>query len=113
MVGRDLGLQPPRGYTRGFSGQPRILDVIWQAGYRYMRIYGAGPSETVPAPLHQPFWYAEDGHPDLLEIPSHAWHDNILAGQPGLVHWPLSYLGTIPRKCLQTPRVSTMLTHPA
>lgn len=83
-----LGLTAPGGYTHGFSGQPHILDVMWEAGYRYMRTYGAGPSETVPAPLHQPFWYAEEGHPDLLEIPSHAWHDNILTGQPGLVHWP-------------------------
>ena len=83
-----IGLTAPGGYTRGFSGQTFMLDLMAEAGYRYMRTYGAGPNGTVPAPLHQPFWYAEDGHPDLLEIPSHAWHDIFLSGQPGIVHWP-------------------------
>ena len=83
-----IGLTAPGGYTRGFCGQQRLLDLMAEAEYRYMRTFGAGPGQSVPAPLHQPFWYAEDGHPDLLEIPSHAWHDNILTGQPGHVHWP-------------------------
>ena len=42
----------------------------------------------MPAPLHQPFWYDEEGCGDLLEIPTHAWHDNVLTGQHGLVSWP-------------------------
>ncbi len=82
------GLTAPGGYTRGFAGHPRILEVMWEAGYRYVRSVGKGPNGTVPAPLNQPFWYTQDGFPELLETPSHAWHDNILTGQPGSAHWP-------------------------
>ena len=82
------GLTAPGGYTDGFRGHPLILDVMWEAGYRYVRSVGKGPKETLPALLDQPFWYAGDGFPELLETPSHAWHDNILTGQPATVHWP-------------------------
>lgn len=83
-----VGLTAPGGYSAGFSGHPRILQALCEAGYTYVRSVGAGPGGTVPAPLNGPFWYAEDGFPDLLETPSHAWHDNILTGQPANVHWP-------------------------
>ena len=83
-----IGLTAPGGYTEGFRGHPSILEVMWEAGYRYMRSVGKGPKGTLPALLDQPFWYAQDGFPELLETPSHAWHDNILTGQPATVHWP-------------------------
>ena len=87
--GREVnGLTAPGGYTDGFRGQHAILEVMWEAGYRYARSVGKGPNGTLPALLDQPFWYAEEGFPDLLETPSHAWHDNILTGQPAEVHWP-------------------------
>ena len=82
------GLTAPGGYPSGFSGHPRVLEAVWEAGYRYSRSVGTGPDGTMPAPLNLPFWYTQDGFPDLLETPSHAWHDNILTGQPGRVHWP-------------------------
>jgi hypothetical protein len=83
-----IGLTAPGGYTHGLTGYPRILEFMWEAGYRYLRSVGTGPNRTMPAPLNQPFWYTQDGFPNLLEIPSHAWHDNILTGQPGVVRWP-------------------------
>ncbi len=83
-----IGLTAPGGYTRGFTGHPRILEIMWEAGYRYARSVGAGPGHTIPAPLNPPFWYTQEGFPDLLETPSHAWHDNILTGQPAQMHWP-------------------------
>ncbi len=82
------GLTAPGGYTHGFRGQHAVLEVMWDAGYRYVRSVGKGPNGTLPALLDQPFWYAEEGFPELLETPSHAWHDNILTGQPATVHWP-------------------------
>ncbi len=83
-----IGLTAPGGYTHGFAGHDRILALVWEAGYRYVRSVGAGPDGTVPAPLNRPFWYTRDGFPELLEMPSHAWHDNILTGQPARAHWP-------------------------
>ena len=59
-----------------------------EAGYRYVRSVGLGPFDTIPAPLTQPFWYEDDGYPDLLELGLHAWHDNVLTGQPFVTHWP-------------------------
>lgn len=87
--GREvIGLTAPGGYTDGFRGHPTVLEVMWEAGYRYVRSVGKGPKGTLPALLDQPFWYTQDGFPELLETPSHAWHDNILTGQPAQVHWP-------------------------
>ena len=87
--GREVtGLTAPGGYTDGFRGQHPALEVMWESGYRYVRSVGLGPKGTMPALMDQPFWYAEDGFPELLETPSHAWHDNVLTGQPATVHWP-------------------------
>ena len=105
-----IGLTAPGGYTRGFIGQERILHVMWEAGYRYMRTVGAGPDGTMPAPLNRPFWYAREGFPGLLEMPSHAWHDNILTGQPGKCCGRPNSLGPIRRKCPWTPKACTQPT---
>ena len=87
--GREVvGFTTPGGYEDGYIGQPRVLEILQEAGYRYLRSVGCGPHLSMPAPLHQPFWYAEEGCGELLEIPSHAWHDNVLTGQHGLVSWP-------------------------
>ncbi len=83
-----LGFTTPGGYQDGYIDQPRVLEIFREAGYRYLRSVACGPHYSMPAPLHQPFWYDAEGCPDLLEIPTHAWHDNVLTGQHGLVSWP-------------------------
>jgi len=83
-----IGLTTPGAYCEGLHKQQELLETIWTAGYRYVRSVGKGPFQTVPAPLTQPFWYDADGYPDLLELALHAWHDNILGGQPFTAHWP-------------------------
>ena len=83
-----VGFTTPGGYEDGYMDEPRFLEPVWEAGYRYVRSVGTGPHLSMPAPLHQPFWYADEGFPGLLEIPSHAWHDNVLTGQHGLLSWP-------------------------
>jgi len=83
-----VGMTAPGGHEFGMIGHQLTLEIMAAAGYGYLRAVGLGPRGTTPAPLTQPFWYAEDGFPDLLEMPTHAWHDNILTGQPGHTHWP-------------------------
>jgi hypothetical protein len=61
-----------------------------------------GQFNTIPAPLTQPFWYADDGYPGLLEIGLHAWHDNVLTGQPFAIHWPPSLPWGYPDKVPET-----------
>ena len=47
--GREvIGLTAPGGYTEGFRGHPGILEVMWEAGYRYVRSVGKGPNGTLP-----------------------------------------------------------------
>ena len=83
-----IGFTTPGGYENGYIGEPRVPQILQEAGYRYVRSVGCGPHDSMPAPLHQPFWYDDEGCADLLEIPTHAWHDNVLTGQHGLVSWP-------------------------
>lgn len=83
-------------------GQTDVLDAVWEAGYRYVRSVGLGPFDSVPAPLTQPFWYAEDSFADLLELGLHAWHDNHLTGQPGVAHWPPILPWGLPSKTAET-----------
>lgn len=96
------GFTTPAGYTTGLVGQRRVLELLWTAGYRFIRSVGLGPLNTIPAPLTQPFWYADDGYPELLEIGLHAWHDNVLSGQPFPIHWPPTLPWGYPRTLPQT-----------
>jgi peptidoglycan/xylan/chitin deacetylase (PgdA/CDA1 family) len=82
------GFTTPGSFTTGLVGQKRQIALLWEAGYRYVRSVGKGSFDTCPAPLTQPFWYAADGFPELLELGLHGWHDNILSGQPFLTSWP-------------------------
>jgi peptidoglycan/xylan/chitin deacetylase (PgdA/CDA1 family) len=98
-----IGFTTPGSYWRGLAGQERVLAALWEAGYRYVRSFGMGPGESMPAPLTQPYWYAQDGYPDLLELGLHAWHDNILTGQPGYVRWPPTLPWGYPTHMPRTP----------
>ena len=101
--GREvIGFTTPAGFPRGLVGQTRPLKTFWDAGYRYIRSVGMGSFNTIPAPLTQPFWYAEDGYPDLLELGLHAWHDNVLSGQPSAIHWPPILPWGYPKKVPET-----------
>ena len=89
LFGREvIGFTAPGGSDRGFLGETRLLEALWEAGYRYVRTLSWQPGNLAPAPLTQPFWFADDGFPKLLEISAHAWHDNILTGQPSAAAWP-------------------------
>ena len=89
LFGREvIGFTAPGGFANGFLGESGLLEAVWEAGYRYVRTLSWQPNNMAPAPLTQPFWFADDGFPELLEISAHAWHDNILTGQPAATAWP-------------------------
>jgi peptidoglycan/xylan/chitin deacetylase (PgdA/CDA1 family) len=75
-----LGLRPGCGFVDGLRGAPEVLQLIAEAGYRYVSSAAWGPDYTVPAPLRNPFTYADDGFPQLRELPAHGWHENLLKG---------------------------------
>ena len=83
------GLTAPGGYTDGFRGHHPYSGCNVGGRLPLCAQCGQGPKGT----LCQRCWISPsgikgDGFPELLETPSHAWHDNILTGQPATVHWP-------------------------
>ena len=78
---RPIGFTTPGGFTKGLQGEKVLLQRLWEAGIRYVRSDARGPNETIPAPPTQPYTYADDGFPELWELPPHDWHDNVLTWQ--------------------------------
>lgn len=105
VFGREaIGLTTPGGHTDGLRGQRELLGLLWDAGFRFLRSDGRGPGETIPAPLTQPYWYGEDGFPELLEIPLQGWHDNVLKGYTSVpARWPPILPWGLPAAPPETP----------
>jgi peptidoglycan/xylan/chitin deacetylase (PgdA/CDA1 family) len=86
---RPLGICGPGGYEKGLKDCPKMLQVAWDSGARYVSTDGRGPGGTIPAPLTQPYWYAEQGFPALLELPAQDFHENVLKGYQHVpAYWP-------------------------
>jgi len=64
-----IGLTGPYAnlYENGLRDSPELLAVIHQCGIRFLRCFGK-PGNNLPLDV-QPFWYAEQGYPDMLEFP--------------------------------------------
>jgi peptidoglycan/xylan/chitin deacetylase (PgdA/CDA1 family) len=72
-----VGVRTPFGYHRGLRDRPDLLEVVRAAGLRYVTSWGRNEENGNPTPWVQPFAYAEEGFPDLLEIPFQFWLDGI------------------------------------
>ena len=76
---RPIGFCAPGGFYKGLQGHPKQLGILWEQGYQFIITDGVGPPEQpMPAPFTQPYWYAEEGFPELFEIPVTGWHCNLL-----------------------------------
>ena len=101
---RPIGLCGPGGYENGLKDCPAMLRVIWDSGVRCVSTEGRGPGGTIPAPLTQPYWYAEQGFPDLLELPAQDFHENVLKGyQQVPAYWPPILPWGLPNRPPTTP----------
>ena len=103
-----LGLRPGCSFADGLRGAPKVLEVIREAGLRYVSSQAWGRDWTLPAPLNQPFRYAADGFPDLWELPCHGWHENLLkdnngSGPARITLWPPDMPEAIPLDFVKTP----------
>lgn len=103
------GYATPYAYVEGFKGHKDILSIVQEAGYRYISTICWGPGFSLPAPILDPFTYADDGFDGLWEIPKHGWHENVLKGHTNvdtvaLLNWPSPWPeGAIPKKSIQKP----------
>jgi len=72
------GICGPYGYYRGLMDRPDILDILHQAGIRFTRTYSRNEKDYGPLPIHvQPFFYEQQGFPEILEIPLQGWMDTM------------------------------------
>ena len=77
-VGNDVvGLRTPFGYYRGLRDRPDLLEIVRDTGHRFVTSWGRNEENGNPTPWVQPFAYAEEGFPDVLEIPFQFWLDGI------------------------------------
>jgi peptidoglycan/xylan/chitin deacetylase (PgdA/CDA1 family) len=72
-----VGLRTPFGYYRGLRDRRDLLAIVAETGHRYVSSFGRNEENANPTPWVQPFTYAEEGFPELLEIPFQFWLDGI------------------------------------
>jgi len=104
-----IGLRPGCGFDNAFKGEPSVLELLREAGIRYVSSLLWGPDYSLPAHLTEPFNYKEDGFPDLWELPGHGWHENLLKdhnrwGPRRLTLWPPPFPEAIPKAFCKTPK---------
>ena len=105
---RVTGFRPPVCSANALTTSPDALRFIGEAEYRYVSSLGWGPLWSLPALLVRPFSYAEQGYPDLWELPPCGWHENLLKGHNncGPVRiglFPPAMPETIPSRYIETP----------
>lgn len=78
------GLRTPHGYYLGLSDRPDLLEILQQAGIRFVSSWARNEEGGNPTPFDtQPFWYVDQGYPKILEIPFQFWLDGIWFEQFG------------------------------
>jgi hypothetical protein len=78
-----VGLRTPFGYHRGLRDRPDLLEIVRATGLRYITSWGRNEQNANPTPWVQPFAYAEEGYPDILELPFQFWLDVVWFDQHG------------------------------
>ncbi len=71
------GLTGPWNYYRGLCDRPDILRILHKAGLRWLRTYGRDARDCQPVSHDlKPFFYADQGFPDMLECLLHGYQDD-------------------------------------
>jgi peptidoglycan/xylan/chitin deacetylase (PgdA/CDA1 family) len=71
------GLTGPWCYYRGLVDRPDILQILNENGIRWIRTNGRDSRDCQPTPFtEQPFFYADQGYPDILELGVQGYQDD-------------------------------------
>lgn len=74
-----VGISDPLGYYRGLADRPDILDVLDRHGLRFCRTYARNQHDWQPVDFSvEPFAYALQGFPHIIEFPAQGWQDAII-----------------------------------
>ena len=104
-----VGMRPGCGFAEGLRGDRWLVDAVADAGFGYISSLLWGPEYTVPALLEPPFSYADEGRPDLWELPGHGWHENLLKAHnltdrpQRIIAWPSPLPEAVPLRPIKTP----------
>ena len=102
-----IGVRSGCGFLHGFQGEPERIAVLAEADIKYFSSDLRGPADSIPAGLVQAYWYDIEGFPELLEMPGHGWHDNVLKAKGGgtwlSLPWPSVLSWGVPNRPPQTP----------
>ena len=103
-----VGLRPGCGFEDGFKKASDVLQCLMEAGLQYVSSILWGRDYSLPAPLNQPFTYADDGFPTLWELPGHGWHENLLKnhncwGARRITLWPPEFPEAVPPTFITKP----------
>lgn len=76
---RPIGLAAPLGAYRGLSDRPDILRRLSALGIQFVRSHTRNFRDWYPVAFEvQPYRYAAQGLPHMVEIPGQGWPDNVL-----------------------------------
>jgi len=103
-----IGLRPGCGFDNALKNEPKVLELIREAGIQYVSSLLWGPDYSLPALLREPFNYKPEGFPDIWELPGHGWHENLLKdhnqwGPKRLTLWPSPFPQALPDGFCKTP----------
>ena len=75
---RPIGLTGPYNYYRGLCDRPDLVQIVYDAGIRFLRTWGRDEHDWQPTPFFEPFPLKALGFPDVWEYGIHGWQDCIL-----------------------------------
>ena len=86
---RPEGLCAPGGSLTGLRGQPDILRILWDHGIRFVKSDNLGSPRSPMLPSRiAPYSYAEEGFPELWELPGVGWHCTLTLPHGPVGEWP-------------------------
>jgi peptidoglycan/xylan/chitin deacetylase (PgdA/CDA1 family) len=109
------GLTGPWAYYRGLGDRPDLLEIVGRHGFRLLRTFGRNETDGQPVPMEwQPFFYAPQGFPDILEILIHDYQDDYLfrefSGLPDASTYP-AHLREVADRVAREDLVWSLCTH--
>ena len=71
------GIRTPFCYWQGLRGEKKKLALLRENGLKFVSSFGRNRKGTHPTPWVQPYTYAEEGFPEIVELPIQNWFDGM------------------------------------